>query len=86
MGGMQNRYNVMETDERMIRNLKWLLLTYVDTEDCGWKSLLKDLKKKAWKGEAKLQVITHHPLFRQPEGAKIGISILRGHSYKRIMK
>ena len=44
MGGMQNRYNVMETDEGMILNLKRLLLTYMDTEDCGWKRLLKDLK------------------------------------------
>ena len=29
----------------------------MDTEDCGRKRLLKDLKKKAEKGEAKLQVI-----------------------------
>ena len=35
MGGMQNRYNVMETDEGMILNVKRLLLTYMDTEDCG---------------------------------------------------
>ena len=41
------RNNVMETDEMMILNLKWLLLTYMDTKDCGWKRLLKDLKKES---------------------------------------
>ena len=29
------RNNVMETDEMMILNLKLLLLTYMDTKDCG---------------------------------------------------
>ena len=49
MGGMQNRYNMMETDERMILNLKWLLLTNMDTEDCVWKRLFKDLKIESLK-------------------------------------
>ena len=49
MGGMQNRYNMMEKDERMILNLKWLLLTNMDTEDCVWKRLFKDLKIESLK-------------------------------------
>ena len=66
----------------------------MDSEDCGRERLLKDLKKKAEKGEAKLQVINgpftplHHPspspLFPEPERAKRGNSILRGQLYKRI--
>ena len=62
----------------------------MDTEDCGRKRLLKDLKKKAEKGEAKLQVIKRpftlspSPLFPEPESAKRGNRLLRGQSYKRI--
>ena len=48
----------------------------MDTEDCGRKRLLKDLKKKAEKGEAKLQVINgpftplHYPSSPNPNVPK----------------
>ena len=68
MGGMRNRYNVMETDERMILNVKWLLLTNMDTEDCGWKRLLKDLKIQSLKRRSQTtgNQSTVHTLFITP--------------------
>ena len=50
-----------------------MVLTYMDTEDCGRKRLLKDLKKKAEKGEAKLQVINgpNTPLHRPSSSPKV---------------
>ena len=68
MGGMQNWYNMMETDERMILNLKWLLLTNMDTEDCGWKRLLKDLKIQSLKRRSQTtgNQSTVHTLFITP--------------------
>ena len=55
---------------------------------------LNTYKKKAEKGEAKLQVINQtsppppppppSPLFRQPEGSNGGLRILRGHLSKTL--
>ena len=84
----------METDERMILNLKWLLLTYMDGQRGLWLKETPYRPKKtcreAEEGEAKLQVInqTFTPysslLFPQPEGAKRRLRILRGHLSKTL--
>ena len=86
----------METDERMILNLKWLLLTYMDGHRGLWLKETPYRPKKtcreAEEGEAKLKVINQtftpysSPFFRQPEDANTDISILRGHLCKRITK